>query len=251
MQGLPNLGATCFCNALLQALHATHGPLGQQTDDIAQAYASAVSSQRPHDFVRAFRGAARQHGFASLAIPGSQDSHELFLLWTSMLPSLAAPFKLPLAEQLTCTLCNHVRTRDISNYCLELPAGASGNLADATVAFMADKPLPGGTCDACKASQCLRGRTAFSAPLGPYLTFHLAWQEKNGLAFPVTLIVNTKRYALSAVVCHPPGHYFAFVRADGKWYLCDDSRVQPCSVDDLLRYAGLASQLFYTSSHLN
>ena len=74
-------------------------------------------------------------------------------------------------------------------------------------------------------------------------------KDQQHLSFEPTLSRGPVNYTLKAVVCHSGlatnGHYICYACPMGDWYRCDDTHVDPCLWEDVLR--SQAYMLFYDS----
>jgi ubiquitin C-terminal hydrolase len=171
-----------------------------------------------------------------------------------------------------CRACNHAVYNISPLGVIDIPLPMDGlsyvNLIDSIARFFSIEPVENYKCDSCNSvntstmsKNLLTNAKTLIIELKRFIQIGDKLAKNNiPVIFPSVFEITgclvdkrkPARYYLTAVIVHASahmgfGHYYCVSRKVGtdKWFICDDSRITPVSIDDALKQHG-AYLLFYT-----
>jgi len=239
MIGLPNMGNTCYINALIQCLRNLPTPLQYIKDDtpLISNFIQLLNMQyRPNHLTSLITELNRLPHFRRLR---QGDSHELYLHLINAIydkHTLHKSFQGRMASILTCLKCMKQNKQETPF--LSLPLNITGTVQEAIQDFTSLEVLGSFTCEHCKRT-CQHSKQMVLTEMPDILV--LQRLNKTGRVHLSTY----GKYRLKAICLHTGtferGHYTAACREED-WVLYDDKRIRPIELPETSQYPYL---LFY------
>lgn len=232
MFGLQNYRGSCWVNAALQAFfrlpavqsrYSTNLQLEKNTIDY---WLSTIWNSKGTVGLRDFFEKTRTEDMP--AGLGIGDSHELFQDLCDKLPFLDELFRFKIAHSIECKHCKKKTTTQDSviEFSLDSVEGNHVPLSSCIAKTVEPYEIPDWKCESCNEKGGIRQQLIGSFP--KYMMFH-APLANTTIDYSSILILNSKRYALSSVVCYNGSHWWTFGRnmpPGSSWYIFDDVNVQ-------------------------
>ena len=280
--GLPNLGATCYMNSVIQILsnlpEITKIFLSSKhfQSDLADSYAQLMRQSWESPQTSASHHLLRKiiHTFPELQ-RGQQDPSEFLRCFLAELEKEVKEVKSTFSGWIThntkCSNCQNEseQTNGFHDLSLAIPSSPKVTLEDCLQAQMKPREMSDVRCGKCQKVQNACQSTKLSlAPDTLCLQLQRFRSQNNvtkkiltEVTFPLVglnidhwSLEKNEKYSLVGVVCHhgeqvEAGHYTAFVYSEDKksWYSCNDKNVSPVRVTEVTSKSTLSSSymLFY------
>lgn len=238
MIGLPNMGNTCYINALIQCLRNLPTPLQYIKDDtpLISNFIHMLGTYKANHLTSLITELNRLPHFRRLR---QGDSHELYLHLINAIydkHTLHKSFQGRMTSILTCLKCMKQNKQETPF--LSLPLNITGTVQEAIQDFTSLEVLDSFTCEHCKRT-CQHSKQMVLTEMPDILV--LQRLNKTGRVHLSTY----GKYRLKAICLHTGtferGHYTAACREED-WVLYDDKRIRPIELPETSQYPYL---LFY------
>jgi ubiquitin C-terminal hydrolase len=230
MFGLQNFRGSCWVNGALQGLFASPVLRSHYLTDVDPANPIDVSLKN----VWQNKGQGLKELFESIRtvyMPAGRDvgdSHELIVHLCDKLPWLDKAFRFKMANQITCNKCKTRTLKEDSVIEINItPSTKNMPILNAIQEFVKPRLIEDWKCDRCaEKTGCVSQELFGSFP--KILMIHRISQGTS-MDYSSVLILNSKKYALFAVVCHNGGHWWTYARhlpPGSSWYELNDQHVK-------------------------
>lgn len=230
MFGLRNYKGSCWINACLQAVFRLpevqdryssrnadkHNPV----DECLQRIWVSKGEDGLKDLFECIRTETMPAGH------GIGDSHELLQYLCDKLPFLDTLFRFKIANTVQCSHCNHKELHEDS--VLEFSFSAFKKhvpISECIQQTVTPHTIEDWTCETCSKKGCKKQQLIGSFP--KCMTFHMVSPEGT-VDYSSVLMLNGKKYALTAIVCYSGFHWWTRGRnmpPGSSWYTFDDESV--------------------------
>jgi len=159
------------------------------------------------------------------------DSHELIVHLCDKLPWLDEVMRFKVANQITCKKCGTRTLKEDSVIELNLtPSVRNMPILNAIQEYVKPREIEDWACEKCKQKTGCMVQELFGT--FPKLLMIHRISVGTSMEYSSVLVLNSKRYALFAVVCHNGSHWWTYARhlpPGSSWYELDDSHVREMS----------------------
>lgn len=232
MFGLRNQRGSCWVNAALQGIFRIPNVQQRYNDDEAdstnpvdmalQEIWASKGDEGLSDFYQCVKTSPRMPAGDDIG-----DSHELLEFVCDKLPYLDKLMRFKVANTIKC---NHCSYKDIHHTSMiefsVVPARETQTLSDSIGESVKPHVVEDWKCEKCKRSGCTKQLLLSSFP--QVFVFHHTSVDTT-ITYSATLVVNSIKYVLFAVVCFNGGHWWTYGRdlPPGKpWHELNDKYVK-------------------------
>jgi ubiquitin C-terminal hydrolase len=229
MFGLPNISGSCWVNAALQGLFACpsmrdHKP--DETNIVDKSFTEVYTSKGTNGLLDLF------NFIRTTYIPAGHDigdSHELILHLCNKMPWLDELMRFKIANRLKCKTCGHGTLKEETTLEIGLsPSDGKMSILDALNEYVQPSEIEGWICEKCKEKRICIVQTLFGT-FPKILMIH-----GSSVRYSKILLLNKRRYELSAVICFNGGHWWSYGRQGSEWYELDDTNVRQIEKLDIM-----------------
>lgn len=230
MFGLHNYRGSCWVNACLQAFF--------RLPEIQQRYDSETV-QYINDIDRCLHTIYKTKGDEGLkefftavktatmpAGEGIGDSNELFLYLCDKLPFLDELCRFKIADTIQCNHCKDRQVKEDS--IVEFSLSSSGKfvpISECISQTVQPQIIDTWKCEKCSNLGCAKQQLIGTFP--KVMLFHMVTPEQS-VNYSSVLVLNSKKYALSSVICYSGSHWWTRARnmpPGSSWHTLDDTQV--------------------------
>jgi ubiquitin C-terminal hydrolase len=230
MFGLHNYRGSCWVNACLQAffrIPEVQSRYSQQSlsyinqiDTTLHTIYKSKGEDGLKDFFECVRTETMPAG------QGIGDSNELFLYLCDKLPFLDELCRFKIADTIECNGCNvkEVKEDSVTEFSLS-STGKFVPISQCITERVRPERIDGWKCDKCTHVGCTKQQLIGSFP--KIMIFNLVTPEQS-VNYSSVLVLNSRKYALSSVVCYNGSHWWTRARdmpPGSDWNTLDDTHV--------------------------
>jgi ubiquitin C-terminal hydrolase len=230
MFGLQNFRGSCWVNACLQAFFRIPD-IQNRYNKKEVDYVNEIDKCL-HTIYKSNGEDGLKHFFDSVrteTMPAGQgigDSNELFVYLCDKLPFLDELCRFKIANTIQCNHCKDKQIKEDS--VIEFTLSSTGKFIP--ISECIGKAVQPQTIDAWKCEKCNETGCTTQQLIGTFpnvMTFHMVTPETS-INYSSLLVLNSKKYALSSVICYSGSHWFTRARdmpPGSPWYTLDDTRL--------------------------
>lgn len=230
MFGLHNYKGSCWVNACLQAIFRIPEVQKRYSQpkleylNIIDECVHKIYKSKGQDGLKDFFESVKTEKMP--AGQGVGDSNELFLYLCDKLPFLDQLCRFKTADTIKCNSCDYKYVKEDS--ILEFSLSSDGKfipISECISKVVQPEIITSWTCDTCKKVGCTKQQLVGSFP--KVMIFHMVTPNKS-VNYSSILVLNSKKYALSSVICYSGSHWWTRARdmpIGSDWYTLDDSQV--------------------------
>lgn len=230
MFGLQNFSGSCWVNACLQAIF--------RFPEVQQRYSNNKADKtNPIDValenIWTSRGKIGLKDFfdvvRSETMPAGRsvgDSHELFKYLCDKLPYLDQICRFKVADTTECVSCKDksVKEENVNEYILA-SEGKHTPISECIMSTVIPSVVMDWTCEKCNKKGCSRQHLIGTFPKA--MVFYMT-STNGSIDYSSLLVLNSKKYVLSSVVCYNGSHWWTRGRnmpPGSSWFTLDDQMV--------------------------
>lgn len=230
MFGLRNFRGSCWVNACLQAffrIPEVQTRYNQQSLDYENEIDKClhtIYSSKGEDGLKDFFDSVRTDTMPAGRDVG--DSNELFVYLCDKLRFLDALCRFKIAHTIECVHCKAKTVKEDS--VIEFTLSSSGKfipISQCISEMVQPQPVESWKCDKCSKLGCTKQQLIGTFPTT--MIFHMVTPETS-VNYSSILVLNSKKYALSSVICYSGSHWWTRARdmpIGSSWHTLDDTHV--------------------------
>lgn len=227
MFGLHNYRGSCWVNACLQAffripeiqLRYNKNELEyiNEIDKCLHKIYKSKGEDGLKDFFESVRTESMPAG------QGIGDSNELFVYLCDKLPFLDEICRFKIANTIQCSHCKHKQIKEDS--VIEFTLSSDGKfvpISECISHVVQPQTIDSWKCEHCNKLGCTTQQLIGTFPKA--MVFHMVTPETS-VNYSSVLVLNSKKYALSSVICYSGSHWWTRARdmpPGSDWYTLDD-----------------------------
>jgi uncharacterized UBP type Zn finger protein len=229
MFGLHNYRGSCWVNACLQAffripeiqLRYNKNELEyiNEIDKCLHKIYKTKGEDGLKDFFESVRTESMPAG------QGIGDSNELFVYLCDKLPFLDEICRFKIANTIQCSHCKHKQVKEDS--VIEFTLSSDGKfvpISECISHVVQPQTIDSWKCEHCKELGCTTQQLIGTFPKA--MVFHMVTPDTS-VNYSSVLVLNSKKYALSSVICYSGSHWWTRARdmpPGSDWYTLDDTQ---------------------------
>lgn len=230
MFGLRNFRGSCWVNACLQAffrIPEVQLRYNQKTVEYLNEIDKCLHTiyrSKGEDGLKDFFEAVRTE-----TMPAGQDigdSNELFIYLCDKLKFLDDLCRFKVADSIECNSCKEKQVKEDS--VVEFSLSSNGKFVPISECIsnrVKPEVIEGWKCEKCNNLGCSKQQLIGTFP--NVMIFHMVTPQQS-VNYSSVLVLNSKRYALSSVICYSGSHWWTRARdmpPGSPWYTLDDLHI--------------------------
>jgi uncharacterized UBP type Zn finger protein len=230
MFGLQNFSGSCWVNACLQAIflipevqdryNNNRSDKNNPVDTSLETIWVSKGKLGLKDFFESVRTVKMPAG------QGIGDSHELFHYLCEKLPYLDSLCRFKVADTVECVSCKRKEIHeDNSIEYVITPVGTHSPISECIMSTVIPNTIMDWTCDKCQKKGCTKQHLIGTFP--KVMAFYMT-PLSGSIDYSSILVLNSKKYALSSVICYSGSHWWTRGRTmppGSSWFTLNDQTI--------------------------